>query len=101
MSANVTPCALRVSKMAVASSSKALPQICKACMTTNPALQANRKAACCLHVKIEIKLWPVVCCAYINVLSVLHTHEREGMPSLSKIRCCSSHLILFNALENN
>lgn len=87
--------------MAVASSPKALPQVHKACMTTNLTLQANRKAACGLHVKIEIKLWPVLCCSHINVLSVLHTLEREGMLSLSKIQCCGSHLIVFNASENN
>lgn len=101
MSANVIPCTPGVSKMPVASSPKVLPQMRKACMTTNLALQANRKAACCLHVKIEIKLWPVLRCSRRNVLSVLHTLEREGMPSLSKIQCCGSHLIVFNVLENN
>lgn len=101
MSANVTPCGPRVSKMAVASSPKSLPETHKACVTTHLALQANQKAACCLHAKIEIKLWPVLCCSCINVLSVLHTLEREGMPLLSKIQCCGSHLIVFNAFENN
>lgn len=101
MSANVTLSTPRVSRIAVASRTKALPQTRKACMTTNLALQATRKAACCLHVKIEIKLWPVVCCSHINGLSALHTLEREEMPSLSKIQRCGSHLIVFNALENN
>lgn len=101
MSANVIPHGRRVSKTAPVSSPKSLPQMHKTHLTTHAVLQANKKAACCLHDKVEIKPWPVLCCSHINVLSVLHTLKREGMPLLSKIQCCGSHLIVFSASENN